>query len=80
MAGGCSLQTTKDINERFFKLIETIEGEIDPFDLNVLSPYMQSHLQKIAPRSSVGFVQREDLEWRIDILMLLASVWPFGHQ
>jgi len=46
---------TKDINERFFKLIENIESEIDPFDLNVLSPYMQSHLQKIVPRSSLLF-------------------------
>jgi len=43
------------MNEKFFKLIENIESEIDPFDLNVLSPYMQSHLQKIAPRSSVRF-------------------------
>ncbi|CAF3438844.1 unnamed protein product [Rotaria sp. Silwood1] len=46
---------TKDLNERFFKLIENIESEIDPFDLNVLSPYMQSHLQKIVPRSSLLF-------------------------
>ncbi|CAF1608244.1 unnamed protein product, partial [Adineta ricciae] len=46
---------TKDINERFSKLIETIENEIDPFDLNVLSPYMQAHLQKIVPRSSLLF-------------------------
>ncbi|UJR37999.1 hypothetical protein I4U23_030681 [Adineta vaga] len=48
--------TTKDINERFYKLIENIESEIDPFDLNVLSPYMQSHLQKIVPRSSVSLI------------------------
>ncbi|CAF2492539.1 unnamed protein product [Rotaria sp. Silwood2] len=46
---------TKDLNESFFKLIENIESEIDPFDLNVLSPYMQSHLQKIVPRSSLLF-------------------------
>ncbi|CAF0910472.1 unnamed protein product [Rotaria sordida] len=46
---------TKDLNERFFKLIENIENDIDPFDLNVLSPYMQSHLQKIVPRSSLLF-------------------------
>ncbi|CAF3912004.1 unnamed protein product [Rotaria magnacalcarata] len=46
---------TKDINDRFFKLVENIESEIDPFDLNVLSPYMQSHLQKIVPRSSLLF-------------------------
>ncbi|CAF4503216.1 unnamed protein product [Rotaria socialis] len=46
---------TKGINERFFKLVENIESEIDPFDLNVLSPYMQSHLQKIVPRSSLLF-------------------------
>ncbi|CAF3493051.1 unnamed protein product [Adineta steineri] len=46
---------TKDINERFFKLIENIESEIDPFDLNVLSPYMHDHLQQIVPRSSLLF-------------------------
>jgi len=46
---------TKDMNERFFKLLENIESEIDPFDLNVLSPYMQSHLQKLVPRSSLLF-------------------------
>jgi hypothetical protein len=49
------------MNERFFKLIENIESEIDPFDLNVLSPYMQSHLQKIVPRSSVRFFNRNFL-------------------
>ena len=48
------------MNERFFKLIETIESEIDPFDLNVLSPYMQSHLQKILPRSSVSFRRKKN--------------------
>jgi hypothetical protein len=42
------------MNERFYKLVENIESEIDPFDLNVLSPYMQSHLQKIVPRSAVS--------------------------
>jgi len=46
------------MNERFFKLIENIESEIDPFDLNVLSPYMQSHLQKIVPRSSVRLTKK----------------------
>ena len=61
------------MNERFFKLIETIESEIDPFDLNVLSPYMQSHLQKILPRSSVSFRRKKNptsnmnssIEWLI---------------
>ena len=41
------------MNERFLQFIESIENEIDPFDLNVLLPYMQSHLQKVVPRSSV---------------------------
>ncbi|CAF0996369.1 unnamed protein product [Didymodactylos carnosus] len=45
--------SAKELNERFMRLIDNIEAEVDPFDLNVLSPYMQSHLQKMGPRSSV---------------------------
>lgn len=35
------------------RVIETLEEKVDPFDLDVFSPYMQSHLMKQGQRSAV---------------------------
>lgn len=35
------------------KIIESLEEKVDPFDLDVFSPYMQSHLMKQGQRSAV---------------------------
>lgn len=79
MCERCVLQTTKEVNERFFKLIEAIESEIDPFDLNVLSPRMHDHLQKIVARSSVRLIHILE---RIPLVSfsLLALVRTLDHQ
>jgi hypothetical protein len=38
------------------QIIEGLEEKIDPFDLDVFSPYIQSHLMKQAQRSSVSII------------------------
>ena len=35
-------------------IISKLEERVDPFDLDVFTPYMQSNLSKLAQRSSVS--------------------------
>ncbi|CAF0777832.1 unnamed protein product [Didymodactylos carnosus] len=64
----------KELNERFMKLIDNIEAEVDPFDLNVLLPYMQAHLQKMGPRSSVRTIQKN-----LFVNIYVSCQLLFGH-
>lgn len=38
-------------------MIESLEEKVDPFDLDVFSPYMQSHLMKQGQRSAVSEIK-----------------------
>ncbi|CAH1796613.1 unnamed protein product [Owenia fusiformis] len=41
--------------KRVAKIVDKLESKVDPFDLDVFSPYMQSHLYKHIQRCSVLF-------------------------
>ena len=50
------LKENKIYQQRMQQIIEGLEEKIDPFDLDVFSPYIQSHLMKQAQRSSVSII------------------------
>ena len=48
------LQDSKRYNQRMQSIISKLEEMVDPFDLDVFAPYIQSNLSKLAQRSSVS--------------------------
>lgn len=47
------LQESKSYQKSAARIIESLEEKVDPFDLDVFSPYMMSHLMKQGQRSTV---------------------------
>jgi hypothetical protein len=47
------LKESKSYQKSAARIIETLEERVDPFDLDVFSPYMMSHLMKQGQRSTV---------------------------
>ena len=50
------LQQSRNYKSRLEKMVEQLEEIVDPFDLNVFSPYMSSNLSKHLQRCGVGLL------------------------
>lgn len=48
------LQASKVWQQRCQVIVEGLEEHVDPFDLDVFSPYMQANLMKATQRSAVS--------------------------
>ena len=44
---------TQTLQEKARSLCETLEGRVDPFDLNVFNPHVQSHVKRAVQRLQV---------------------------
>ena len=56
VAVGCDywLQASKSFQRRSQQVVEGLEEHVDPFDLDVFSPYLQANIMKATQRSAVS--------------------------
>ena len=50
----CTMYAQGELAERVKRLVEQLQNCVDPFDLDVFSPYIQSNLHRQLQRSSVS--------------------------